>query len=165
MSELFGVSTELAPAFVDVANLLGASVLRSASDRIADQSVARGEGFFRRLFTANGRGSGGLSTDDAERADELDALIERLGPDERRQLVEALRAWLDGPRQDLDEGHLLHHVRRIAQPQAAPVTYNTAHAYAPGSIAANSIGTIHVQGDSGAEGRGPQGRSGSEGER
>lgn len=138
--------------------MYGSSVLTSVSDRLADRTVTAGEGFFRRLVTRSRGTVAGQATEseagpldgtgafDAERAGELDALLDRLDEEERRKFAEAVAAWLRGPSQELDADHLMRHVHRVAGSTAHQVTYNTANAHGPHSIAANTIGTIVMGG-------------------
>ncbi|MCX4970189.1 hypothetical protein OHA98_36630 [Streptomyces sp. NBC_00654] len=167
MSELISIATALAPAFTSAATMFGSAVLTSASDRIADQTVTAGEGFFRRLVSRNRETGGEQATDpagaptqgahgtdsglDAERADELDALLDSLDEEERRKLAQAVTAWLRGPSRELDADHLVGHVHRVSGvPAPAPVTHithNKAIAQGRYSIAANHINTVIVGGE------------------
>ncbi|MFD6988064.1 hypothetical protein [Streptomyces sp. NPDC059943] len=149
--------------------MFGSSVLSAASDRIADQTVAAGEGYFRQLTSRNrGRSEGsGLATDPpsaqdpdttadcgaadagdpfAGRAAELDAHLDRLDAEGRRTFARAVNAWLSGPVTERDADHLVEHVRRLAAP-ATQVTYNNAQANGSYGIAVNNVGTIYQGGE------------------
>ncbi|MGY3681866.1 hypothetical protein [Streptomyces sp. TE33382] len=171
MSELISVATALAPAFTSAAAMFGSAVLTSASDRIADQTVTAGEGFFRGLVSRNREAGGERATDPAgasadgaadgahgtdgglgaERADELDALLDSLDEEERRALARAVTAWLRGPSRELDADHLVDHVHRVSGvPAPTPVTHTThttVTAHGPHSIAAGSINTVIMGGE------------------
>ncbi|MER6048804.1 hypothetical protein ABT168_15320 [Streptomyces sp. NPDC001793] len=151
MSDLATVSTEIAPYLALAANSLGTSVLAAAQDRIADRTVAAGEGFFRRLLHRRGDAPATLGDGtarpllDTDRADTLDRLLATLDDHDRRTLADALAAWLDSPAADRDAAGFRHHVTRAA---TGPRTVHH-HVTATGdhSLAAGEIhGTITMGG-------------------
>ncbi|MEU9112250.1 hypothetical protein AB0D04_10740 [Streptomyces sp. NPDC048483] len=157
MSDLANVSAEIAPYLALAANSLGTAVITQAQQRIAEGTVAAGEGFFRRLLHRDGAGDLGDGTAqpllDTRRADALDERLAGLGEQDRQLLSDAVTAWLRAPADRRDAPHLLEHIAQRAPATSTQITHNNhATATGQGSIAANKIeGTINVGGGSGTQ--------------
>ncbi|WP_438486473.1 hypothetical protein [Streptomyces sp. S186] len=158
MSDLATVSAEIAPYLALAANSLGTSVLTATQDRIAERTVAAGEGFFRRLLHRRNGSPATLGDDttrpllDTDRADALDRLLATLDDHDRRTLAAALTAWLDSPAADRDAAGFREHVARAATgPRTVHhhVTATGDHSLAAGEIHGNITmgGTAHPRDD------------------
>ncbi|MFD8692749.1 hypothetical protein [Streptomyces sp. NPDC059651] len=102
---LLDLAAQLAPHFSFFAGRMVDGVMQSAVERVADRSVAAGEGVFRSLVARGGPDTddeAALTTADAA---ELDRLLDQLTDGERARLAAALATWLNGPpdRQGLEE--------------------------------------------------------------
>ncbi|MFF0623012.1 hypothetical protein [Streptomyces sp. NPDC004296] len=153
MSDLATVSAEIAPYLALAANSLGTSVLTAAQDRLAEQTVTAGEGFFRRLLhrrdhtTTLGDDDTTAPRLDTDRADALDALLATLDADDRRLLADALATWLDSPAGDRDAAGFRDHVARLAASTGPRTVHHHVTATGDHSLAAGEIhGTINMGG-------------------
>ncbi|MEV0266275.1 hypothetical protein AB0I49_33710 [Streptomyces sp. NPDC050617] len=167
MSSFPEISAELAAYFSLAAETLGAAMVGSAAQRIADGSIDAGQGCFRRLFR---RGSGGdtpIALPGGRSEHRADQLLGVLSPEDRDRLAAALTTWigeqrdrgpdragldgagLDGAGLDgagLDgaglDGARLDEARLVELMAAAPAPARTYHvtAHGPNSAAIGSVG-------------------------
>ncbi|MFI0929831.1 hypothetical protein [Streptomyces sp. NPDC021012] len=139
MSELLTAAAGVAPVFAAAATTLGSAVAGAAVQRVADGTVATGEGFLRRLFRRDDGTDPVLDVAEGEvderRADEL---LSGLDLAERRLLAQALATWLgeSGAGTGALDPERLKELVRAAE---APSTTHVA-AYGPHSMAVGRIG-------------------------
>ncbi|MFD7526515.1 MULTISPECIES: hypothetical protein [unclassified Streptomyces] len=155
MSSLPEISAELATYFSLATQSLGAALVGSAAQRIADGSIEAGQGCFRRLFRRGGGEDGPLVELPEGRSEErADQLLGALSTEDRQRLAEALTAWIDeqrdrtpdaarpdGARLDetrLDEARLAELIVAGAHTHTYNVTAQGANSAAIGSVGAGA---------------------------
>ncbi|MDV9197268.1 hypothetical protein [Streptomyces sp. Wh19] len=145
MSSLPEISAELATYFSLATQSLGAALVGSAAQRIADGSIEAGQGCFRRLFRRGGGEDGTLVELPEGRSEErADQLLGALSTEDRQRLAEALMAWIDEQRDRspdaarLDEARLAELIAAKAHTHTYNVTAQGANSAAIGSVGAGA---------------------------
>ncbi|MEU7045644.1 hypothetical protein AB0A77_31935 [Streptomyces varsoviensis] len=130
------ISAELATYFSLAAETLGAAVVASAAQRIADGSIEVGQGCFRRLFRRRGEDTP-IALPEGRSEPRADHLLGALSAEDRHRLAAALMAWLG------EQGDRGWDAARLADLMtAAPAPTRTYHvaAHGPNSAAIGSVG-------------------------
>ncbi|MCX4847342.1 hypothetical protein [Streptomyces sp. NBC_00893] len=163
MSSLPEISAELATYFSLATESLGAALVGSAAQRIADGSIEAGQGCFRRLFRRGGEDDTRVELPEDRSEERADQLLGALSAEDRQRLAEALLAWIDEQRDGTPDEARPDGVRpdeaRLAELIAAKAqthTYNVT-AQGPNSAAIGSVGagaTFHFGSGSGRDGGG-----------
>ncbi|WP_406160216.1 DUF1552 domain-containing protein [Streptomyces sp. NBC_01005] len=140
MSSLPEISAELATYFSLATQSLGAALVGSAAQRIADGSIEAGQGCFRRLFRRGGGEDGTLVELPEGRSEErADQLLGALSTEDRQRLAEALMAWIDEQRDRTpDAARLAELIAAKAHTHTYNVTAQGANSAAIGSVGAGA---------------------------
>ncbi|MEV0280007.1 hypothetical protein AB0I22_26945 [Streptomyces sp. NPDC050610] len=137
MSSFPEISAELATYFSLATETLGAAMVASAAQRIADGSIDAGQGYFRRLFRRGSGEDAPIALPEGRSEERADHLLGVLSPEDRHRLAAALEAWLGEQRDSTpDEARLAELMS--AAPAPARAYHVTAHG--PNSAAIGSVG-------------------------